>query len=158
MMQIVLLVGFGMPRWSEKINHLADVDDTILFCSANKRSVKMMMEVLRRYESISEQLINLSNSFLYLHDKVPTVVGQKLRKWTGIRQRSFPFTYLGCLIFNGRKKKEYFEGMVKKITNRVLTWKSKLLSSGGKYILIEHILQSMQIYQLSVMNPPKGSN
>lgn len=56
----------------------------------------------------------------------------------------------------GRKQKEYFEGLMKKVTASVHSWKSKLLSFGGKYILVKHVLQSLPIYQLSVMNPPKG--
>lgn len=31
-----------------------------------------------------------------------------------------------------------------------------MLSSGGRYILVKHVLQSLPIYQMSVMNPPKG--
>lgn len=40
-------IGFGLPQWSDKITHLSYADDTILFCSANKKSVKMMMKVLK---------------------------------------------------------------------------------------------------------------
>lgn len=112
-------IRYGLPRWSEKISHMSYADDTILFCSAYKKSVRRMMQVLRSYENILGQLINLTKSFFYLHDKVPTAVGQKLRKWTGIRQGAFPFTYLGCPIFYGRKKKEYFEGLIEKVTARI---------------------------------------
>lgn len=148
-------IGYGMPKGSDKINHLSSADDIILFFSANKKLVKMMIEVLRRYENISGQLINLSKSFLYLHEKDFITVGQKLRRWTGIGQGSFPFTYLGCPIFYGRKKKVYFEEMIKKITAKILSWKGKLLSARGKYIFIKYVLQSIPIYQISEMNPPK---
>lgn len=37
-----------------------------------------------------------------------------------------------------------------------MTWHSKLLTYGGRYILICSILQSMPIYLMSAMNPPKG--
>lgn len=45
---------------------------------------------------------------------------------------------------------------MKKITGKILSWKSKLLMAGGIYTLIKYVLQSMPIYQLSAMNPPKG--
>lgn len=32
--------GYGMPKWSPKINHLSYADDTILFCSGHKGSMK----------------------------------------------------------------------------------------------------------------------
>lgn len=86
-------IGFGLPRWSEKINHLSYADDTILFCSAHRKSVKMIMQVLKGYENVSRQLINLSKSFMYLHEKTSMAIGRRLRRWTGIGQRLFPFTY-----------------------------------------------------------------
>lgn len=46
-------IDFGMPKWSNKINHLSYADDTILFRSANKRLVHLMMKVLRDYEKVS---------------------------------------------------------------------------------------------------------
>lgn len=148
-------IRYGLPRWSGKIHHLSYADDTIFFCSANRKSVKMMMEVLKRYEIVSGKIINLSKSFFYLHDKAPITMGQKLKKWTGIGQGIFPFTYLGCPIFYGRKKKQYFESLVKKVSSKIHSWKSNLLLAGGKFILIKHMLQSVLIYHMSVMSPQK---
>lgn len=61
--------GFSSPKWSENINHLSYADDTILYFSGQKDSIKMM-NVLNRYEKISRQLITLNRSFLYLCDMV----------------------------------------------------------------------------------------
>lgn len=36
-------------------------------------------------------------------------------------------------------------------------WKCKLLSYGGKVILIKHVLQALPAYTLAAMNPPKGT-
>ncbi|KAG5587705.1 hypothetical protein H5410_048139 [Solanum commersonii] len=36
--------GYGMPKWSPKINHLSYADDTILFCSGQPSSVRKMMK------------------------------------------------------------------------------------------------------------------
>lgn len=100
--------GFGMPKWSADINHLSYADDTILFCSGEKKSMKLMMKVLRDYELVSGQMVNLDKSLFYLHDKVPLRVGNRIRRVICIRQGSFPFTYLGCPIFYGRQKKSHF--------------------------------------------------
>lgn len=94
--------GFGLPKWSPTINHLSYVDDTILFCSGDKVPIIWMMDVLRRYENCSRQLINLNKSFFYPHDNTPLIVTIRLRKITRIRQESFPFNYLECPVFYGR--------------------------------------------------------
>ncbi|XP_075088106.1 uncharacterized protein LOC142170170 [Nicotiana tabacum] len=59
--------GFGMPKWSPKINHLSYADDTIIFCSSDETSLRLVMEVLQAYESSSGQLVNKTKSATYLH-------------------------------------------------------------------------------------------
>lgn len=91
--------GYELPKWSPKINHLSYVDDTILFCSGDRVSVIITMNVLRDYEKISGQLINKEKSSFYLHDNTPLIAAIRLRRLSGIRQGSFPFKYQGCLVF-----------------------------------------------------------
>jgi len=43
--------GFGVPKWSTTINHLAYVDDTMLFSYSDKKSMKVMIRILKDYES-----------------------------------------------------------------------------------------------------------
>lgn len=45
------------------INHLDYANDTILFCSGDKKSVRMMMFVLGKYEQMSGEVINRKRSF-----------------------------------------------------------------------------------------------
>ncbi|KAH0698706.1 hypothetical protein KY284_012921 [Solanum tuberosum] len=81
--------GFGVPKWSDPINHLAYADDTILFVSAEKRSMKLMMQVLKKYEVASGQLINLDKSAFYIHEKVTTRIVARIKKITCIRQGNY---------------------------------------------------------------------
>ncbi|KAG5577078.1 hypothetical protein H5410_057212 [Solanum commersonii] len=74
-------------------------------------SIRKMMKILREYEFVSGQLINLDKSLMYLHEKVPIGVSFQIRRKTELRMGSFPFTYLGCLMFYGRKNKTHFEGI-----------------------------------------------
>lgn len=113
-------IGFGMPKWSESINHLSYADDAILFCSGHKGSVKKMMRVLQDYEKVFGHLINLSKSYIYVYEKISMADKHKLWTLTGIVIGNFPFTYLGCLIFYERKKKIYFEEIINKIAKRIL--------------------------------------
>ncbi|XP_019237767.1 PREDICTED: uncharacterized protein LOC109217925 [Nicotiana attenuata] len=63
-------VGFGMPKWSDPLNHLAYVDDTIIFASAHPPSLSKIMAVLENYEKISGQMINKAKSSYYMYSKV----------------------------------------------------------------------------------------
>lgn len=77
-------IDFKLSKWSEKINHSSYADITILFCPGHKGSVKKMMKVLQKYEKVSDQLINLSKNFIYLHERVLVANKQILRRLTNI--------------------------------------------------------------------------
>ncbi|XP_019251036.1 PREDICTED: uncharacterized protein LOC109229948 [Nicotiana attenuata] len=127
--------GFGMPKWSPKINHLAYADDTIIFSSSDATSLRLIMDVLNSYEAASE-------------------VVNKIEGITGIGRQEFPFTYLGCPIFYSRRRMDYYEDLITKVKDKLQTWKGKLLSVGGRAVLINSVLQSMPIHLLSAVNPP----
>lgn len=71
---------------------------------------------------------------------------------TGINKKKFPFTYLEYPIFHIRKKKDFYEPIMHKVSNKLQGWKGKLLSYGGRAAFIKHVLQSISIHCLSVMN------
>nr|XP_016435260.1 PREDICTED: uncharacterized protein LOC107761549 [Nicotiana tabacum] len=146
--------GYGMPKWSPKINHLAYADDTIIFSSSDATSLRLVMEVLTVYEAASSQLVNKSKSALYMHHLADVEVVTKVERITGIGRKEFPFTYLGCPIFYARRKMDYYQDLITKVMDKLQAWKGKLLSNGGRAILISHVLQSMPIHLLSAVNPP----
>lgn len=86
---------------SPEINHLSYVDDTIHFCSGDKASIIKMVYILRKYKITSGQLINKSKSFFYLHDNSLLGHSVRIRKLIGIRQGTFPLTYLGYPVHYG---------------------------------------------------------
>nr|XP_016452212.1 PREDICTED: uncharacterized protein LOC107776803 [Nicotiana tabacum] len=45
--------GFGMPKWSDLLNHLAYADDIIIFTSADPYSLRKVVVVLTLYEQTS---------------------------------------------------------------------------------------------------------
>ncbi|XP_075088393.1 uncharacterized protein LOC142170391 [Nicotiana tabacum] len=147
--------GFGMPKWSPKINHLAYADDTIIFSSSNTTSLQLIMKVLTAYETASEQLINKEKSAIYMHHQANEEVWRKVERVTVIGRQDFPFTsLLGCPIFYARRKMDYYKGMINNVLNKLQSWKGKLLSIGGRAVLISHVIQSMPIHLLCAVNVP----
>jgi hypothetical protein len=67
---------------------------------------------------------------------------------------SFPFRYLGIPMHHRKLKnldwKEVEERFEKKLSN----WKGKLLSAGGRLVLINSILSSLSIFMLSFFEVP----
>ncbi|XP_019240114.1 PREDICTED: uncharacterized protein LOC109220105 [Nicotiana attenuata] len=152
--QNLYFCGFGLPKWSPKINHLAYADDTIIFSSSDATSLRLIMEILYLYEAASGQLVNKNKSAIYMHHLTDPEVVRKVERITGIGSKDFPFTYLGCPIFYARRRFDYYQPMITKVLDRLQSWKGKLLSIGGRAVLISSILQSLPIHLLSAVNPP----
>ncbi|XP_060211883.1 uncharacterized protein LOC132639457 [Lycium barbarum] len=58
-------------------------------------------------------------------------------------------------VFHARKKKIFYKDVMKKVIDKLQAWKGKLLSFGGKAVLINSVLQSNPVYLLSAMVPSK---
>lgn len=97
-------MGYGMPKWSSRINHLVYPYDTILFGSGDKTSIWLTLKVLSDYEKQSGQKVNKSKCAFFLHDNSPLCVAIRLRRLTEIKQGNFSFIYFGCLVYYGRGK------------------------------------------------------
>ncbi|XP_019237890.1 PREDICTED: uncharacterized protein LOC109218028 [Nicotiana attenuata] len=149
-------VGFGMPKCSDPLNHLAYADDTIIFASAHPPSLSKFMAVLGNYEKISGRMINKDKSPYYMYSRISNGLCPVVGAVTEFAKGKFPFTYLGCPVFYSRMRKEYYEDLIKKVKAKLHSWKGKLLSFGGKATLITSVLQCMPVHMLSVLHPPKN--
>ncbi|XP_060182221.1 uncharacterized protein LOC132611876 [Lycium barbarum] len=147
--------GYGLPRWSSNMNHLSYINDTIVFASADKWSLQSIMKILHDYEAVFGQKINVHKSAFYMYKKVSSELVHEVQQITGFSRGEFPFIYLGCPLFHARKKKIFYKDVMKKVRDKLQAWKGKLLSFGGKAVLIKSVLQSILVYPLSAMVPPK---
>lgn len=138
------------------INHLAYTYDIIIFGGGNNRSINLIHKQVRRYEKASGQKVNKDkNFFITAPNTAPNRIN-RMREASGYMDKNFPFNYLECPIYSGTKRISYFDGMLAKIMKKLNGWQRKMLSYGGRTILIKHVLHSLPIYILSAMNPPKG--
>ncbi|XP_060203069.1 uncharacterized protein LOC132631512 [Lycium barbarum] len=149
--------GFYMKENGPQINHLSFADDTILFCNGGKRPLKMVLEVLKTYENISGQLINKSKSCFAVAENSSLSNITRLQNITGMKHQKFPIKYLGCPIISGRKNLAHFSDIVTKVILLIRGWHTKLLSIGGRAILIKHVLLALPIHLLSTVTPLKDT-
>lgn len=60
------------------------------------------------------------------------------------------------MLFYGRKRKEHFAKLIQKIDKKMAGWKSRMLSSGAKLVLIKHVLVRMPLHLIAAFDPPKS--
>ncbi|XP_027156573.1 uncharacterized protein LOC113757588 [Coffea eugenioides] len=128
-------VPFKVPPRCPVITHLAYADDVIIFSSGARSSLNLIKRVLEGFPAPKA-----------------AVIGQVL----GFQRRPFPVKYLGCPLYVGRRKKIYFADVYNAVVARILSWKHKLLSVGGRVVLIQSVLASMPVHLLTAASPPKG--
>lgn len=140
-----------------QINHLAYAEDIVIFNSGNSKSVKLIMKQIKNYEDAFEQKVNGNKSFFLTAPETSAYRINILRVCTIFMDKQLPFTYLGCPIYVGRKKISYFDGMAIKVIKRLSGWQGKMLSYGGRMVLIKSVLQALPTYILSAICPPKST-
>lgn len=70
------------------VTHLAYADDILLFSSRDKRAVRSIDLVLKRYERISGQRINTSKSSIFVHDSSSATHNGNLSSIMGFEARN----------------------------------------------------------------------
>lgn len=133
------------------------IDDILIFSNGNNRSIGLIIKQIRRYEQSSGQQVNNNKSYFLTAPKTAATRINRMRAYTKFMEKEFPFTYLGCPVYVGRKKIGYFDNMVSKVMQRLNGWKGRMLSHGGRIVLIKNVLQALPTYNLSALVPPKGT-
>ncbi|KAH0720010.1 hypothetical protein KY284_005040 [Solanum tuberosum] len=85
------------------------------------------------------------------------VVINRMSRITRMRYQKFPIKYLGCPLTTGKKKIKYYSDIVNNIIGKIRGWHTRLISMGGRAILIKHVLIALPVHLLIVANPPKGT-
>ncbi|MQL88533.1 hypothetical protein Taro_021091 [Colocasia esculenta] len=111
-------------------------------------------EESRSYEDASGQLINKHKSSFYVPTNATDSLIQKIGKTNGFTRAKLPIKYLGVSIYSGRQKPTHFAHIISRTVTKLQGWKKDLLSSGGRLILIQHILSALPIYSMNAMLIP----
>ncbi|XP_027155431.1 uncharacterized protein LOC113755698 [Coffea eugenioides] len=113
------------------------------------------MDFLEVYQRDSGQGINTDKSFYIPSARCSTAQKRLITRLTGFRQQQLPFTYLSCRLYKGRAKMEYYQPLINIMQRKFAGWKNRMLSVGGRLILIKHVLAVIPQYTFAVQEPPK---
>ncbi|KAL4577516.1 hypothetical protein LXL04_013625 [Taraxacum kok-saghyz] len=68
---------------------------------------------------------------------------------------SLPFKYLGVPVGANMSRKKHWLPVIERVQNRLSTWKSKMLSFGGRLTLVKSVLGSLPTFYLSIFKAPR---
>jgi hypothetical protein len=129
-------------------------DDTILFMDHNMEQAKNMKMLLCAFEKLSGLKINFHKSELFCYGEAKEMEHEYTELF-GCDLGKFPFRYQGIPIHHKRISNADWKLIEEKFEKRLSCWKGKLLSYGGRLVLINSVLSSLAMFMLSFYEIPK---
>ncbi|XP_042939609.1 uncharacterized protein LOC122274659 [Carya illinoinensis] len=148
--------GVQICRGAPKITHLLFADDSLIFCKAKVEEVRRLQALLATYEIVSGQKINREKTSLVFSANVERVRMDEIRLMWGTGEVQQYERYLGLPLSLVDKKKRAFHTIKQKFWQKLQCWKEKLLSQGGKEVLLKAVALSIPTYAMSCFLLPSG--
>ncbi|CAA0837856.1 Uncharacterized mitochondrial protein AtMg01250 [Striga hermonthica] len=126
------LMGMRCSRQGPRISHLFFADDSIIFSKARPQEATFILNILRRYEHASGQIINLKKTTITFSPNTPISSRNDIWSLFGIQNPSSHSTYLGLPFVVGRAKFRTFASVQDKVWKRLQGWNRNLFSKGGR--------------------------
>ena len=130
-------------------------DDTILFMEHGLDKATNLKLILSAFEQLSGLKINFHKSELFCFGDAQDV-GAQYAEIFGCEQGQFPIMYLGIPIHYRKLTNAEWPHVEERLQARLSSWKGKLLSLGGRLVLINSVLTNMVLYMISFFQLPKG--
>ena len=149
------LNGIYICKGCPKVTHLFFADDSLLFCRVDSQECHMLAEILEHYEAASGQKINADKSSVFFSQNTTSEKRGEVLSILGPMQDSRHGKYLGLPSVIGKSKIQVFAEIKEKVAKKLSGWKEKMLSLGGKEILIKVAAQAILTYTMSCFCLPK---
>ncbi|XP_047326479.1 uncharacterized protein LOC124930161 [Impatiens glandulifera] len=149
-------VDYGVRRSPFVISHLLFADDTLCMIQDTRRNFKHLRDILWLFGACSGLRVNLSKYEIFFSNSVSNRRKMALASILGFVVGSFPSTYLGMLLGVKARSKASWDSTIAKMERKLPIWKSKMISKGGRFILINSALASMPTYMMSLFLMPKS--
>ena len=99
--------------------------------------------------------INPDKSSVFFSPNTPSAAKDEILNILGPMQESWHKKYLGLLSLIGKSKTQVFAKIKERVGKKLAGWKEKLLSIGGREILIKAMAQAVPTYTMSCFQLPK---
>ena len=150
--QFTVVVPYLMER---RLSIIQYVDDIVVFIDHNLERACNVKLLLAAFEQLSNFKINFHKNKLFCLG-VAKDYEQNYSHLFGCGIGSLPFKYLGIPMTHRRLRNSEWQSVIDRFEKRLSSWKSKLLSSGGRLVLINSVLSSLPIFMMSFFEVPAG--
>ncbi|WVZ62463.1 hypothetical protein U9M48_012212 [Paspalum notatum var. saurae] len=129
-------------------------DDTIIFIDHDIEQGKNMKLHLCVFKQLSGLKINFYKSEIFCFGKAKDCEIQ-YSQFFGCKIGTYPFRYLGISMHFRKLNNKDWKHIEDRFEKKLCGWKGKLLSVGGRLVLINSVLSSLPLFMLSFFEVPR---
>jgi len=130
-------------------------DDTVIFMSHDVEKAVNMKLLLSTFEQLSGLKINFHKSEVFCFGQAKDHE-EFYSQLFGCAIGKYPFRYLGLPMHFRKLYNKDWKCIEERIEKKLSGWKGKLLTVGGRFVLINSVLSSLPMFMMSFFELPKG--
>jgi len=132
-------------------------DDTLIVAKGNVASMRTLRSILEDFSAATGLTINFHKStFVPMH--VAPDVAVDMATALGCTASTFPQTYLGLPLSPHKLRVVDYKPLLDSFDRYLSGWKAKLLSTGGRLVLVNAVLGGLTVYFMSSHLLPKNGD
>lgn len=148
-----VLEGYEIDRDNVSITHLQFADDSIFITKPTASNVWAIKSILRLFEVAFGLKINFSKSKIMAVSSREGFL-QSTTHFLGCKVGVIPFKYLGIPVGANLRRVKTWLPLVEMFKSKLSSWRNKLLSLGGRIVLLKSVISSLLIYYFSFYLAP----
>jgi hypothetical protein len=147
--------AYKFERGDLGFSHLQYVDDTLIIEEKSWGNIWIMKANLLLFELMSGLKVNFNKSML-TSINIPQCWLEEAANILNCKVWCFPFKYLGLPIGASPRRKSTWQPVIDSVRSRLLKWKHKRLSIGGRVVILKSVLSAIPVNFLSFFKAPAG--
>ena len=149
------LSGFQSSRSQVSIPLLQYADDTCFFLRGSVAAAHHVSSMMDIYSDFSGLRLNRAKSTAVGIGLPPEVIAQ-ISEILSTPIAFLPIRYLGIPLTAGRMRSADWQPVPTKINARLEGWQARLLSRGGRLVLLQSVLTAIPTYLMALARMPEG--
>ena len=137
------------------MSHLLFADDSLILMRADAANATSLRRALDDYCMASGQLVSDAKSSIFFSPCTPVETRVEVCTTLNIMAEAITDKYLGLPPIVGVDRSDCFQHLIDRVLGRIRGWKEKLLSYGGREVLLKAVIQAIPSYAMSVFKLPK---